>query len=784
MSQVLLAAFLFLLIFAALTDLVLLLRPSALSGALSPAFALFVALESVLLNCLSFFHAVEFSWLLGVHLALLILWAGFAIFQGRLFRLIRRYRLLFRNLCQTRSVQLLVPLLVLLTMTATLYPPNTYDVLTYHMARVVHWLQNESIAYYPTAIDRQNVMGPGAEYLLLLLQSLSSSDHLANLVQLSAFIVLIISVLHLLRLFKGRGRSAGWIMILSVTAPIAIMEASGAKNDLVAAVMTLAVLFSGMRLLLGQVSRMRMQEYGLTGICIAGAFLVKPTALLAAGPVLAIGICRQLPGIFSSSVAKRMMTGAGLALLAVIIIAGPDIVRKYQSHMSRHEVYPLFSEYTADRFWNPLRHFAHNTPFPEITVSLVRKFGYYGSLITKDIFNPHEDMVGNPFQASAALLAAGMSLLAWLALLCRPNHAYLLSLSLSPVLAWFIFGIIIKDQGWLTRLQMPLFYILPLSFVYLQYLAAKNKFFVFFLEKVLCCSAFFSLAYALLVATHVSPRPLVLSHFWGESPSRIGAYYANAPALKTDHNVFLQHVKEQGCMRVGLILGPDSVDYPLTWRSMQSGVQVRHVREFLYDKPGLPVWRFREEDSDWPCMIYASYGVVEHVPNRGKQYLSAGDYHTYVRNLKWEFDQSSQSLLNLGVDNQDKKIIPMNEAEIKADLQVLTVESQGDDPQLLLPVFLNGTARSAVLKLTIDSPVNTEAQLFYITRDMESYTEQTSLQKKITMGINVLYFFLPTDEMIGAVRLDPGKAPGTYRLAELEVRAISRRVSDLDDVIK
>jgi hypothetical protein len=184
-------------------------------------------------------------------------------------------------------------------------------------------------------------------------------------------------------------------------------------------------------------------------------------------------------------------------------------------------------------------------------------------------------------------------------------------------------------------------------------------------------------------------------------------------------------------------------------------------------------------------MIYASYGVPEHVPNRGTQYLSAGDYHTYIRNLHWEFERSRQVLLKFNREQQGKKIEPLNECEVNADLHGLNIISEGNDPQLLLRAFLNETTvRSAVLKVIIDSPVNTEAQLFYITRAMEGYTEQASMRIKTTEGMNVLYFFLPTDELAGSVRLDPGKAPGTYRMAELELRAITRGMSGTVNVIK
>src|SRR5438067_198174 len=49
----------------------------------------------------------------------------------------------------------LLPLLLLTAVVAAVAPPNTWDSMTYHMSRVVHWQQQASLAPYATHIVRQ-----------------------------------------------------------------------------------------------------------------------------------------------------------------------------------------------------------------------------------------------------------------------------------------------------------------------------------------------------------------------------------------------------------------------------------------------------------------------------------------------------------------------------------------------------------------------------------------------------------------------------------------------------
>ena len=267
-----------------------------LSGAISIAFSCIIGLESVLLNVLSLFCLVNRKWILSIHLFVFGLWAGwyFWLHKRELLKIFCRYYRMLHRVLFGRPIRLLVPLCILVGLTAWIYPPNNYDSLTYHMARVAHWIQNQSIGYYPTPIDRQNAMGPGAEYLILFFQILTESDQLAPLVQFFSFVLLLVSLFYLVRIIKLPKKWIPYIIIISATAPIAIMQASNTKNDLVAALITLAILISGARVFSGNIAKINLFDFLMIGICYGVGFLVKPTSLLAATPVLMIGTVIQV----------------------------------------------------------------------------------------------------------------------------------------------------------------------------------------------------------------------------------------------------------------------------------------------------------------------------------------------------------------------------------------------------------------------------------------------------------------------------------------------------------
>lgn len=78
--------------------------------------------------------------------------------------------------------------LLITGMIGMLAPINNWDSMTYHLPRIMHWLQNESLYHYPTGMPRQLFQSPYSEYVILHTIGLSGGDGFANGVQWFALI--------------------------------------------------------------------------------------------------------------------------------------------------------------------------------------------------------------------------------------------------------------------------------------------------------------------------------------------------------------------------------------------------------------------------------------------------------------------------------------------------------------------------------------------------------------------------------------------------------------------
>jgi hypothetical protein len=111
--------------------------------------------------------------------------------------------------------------------------PNNWDSQTYHLPRVEHWIQNRSLAFYPTSITRQNEMGPVAEILLLQTRILGGSDVFYPLVQWVSMVCAVAAVFRITRQLGGDEPQCWIAAVFLMTLPIGILESTSTQNDYV-----------------------------------------------------------------------------------------------------------------------------------------------------------------------------------------------------------------------------------------------------------------------------------------------------------------------------------------------------------------------------------------------------------------------------------------------------------------------------------------------------------------------------------------------------------------------
>lgn len=122
-------------------------------------------------------------------------------------------------------------------------PPNNYDSMSYHLPRIMHWIQYQNVSYYPTNIARQLYHNPLAEYLILHLQMLSGSDWFANAIQFGAMVGSLVLISLIVERF-GVDTNGQWLAVmLAFSIPMGLFQSTSTQNDYVAAFFLLAVIY-------------------------------------------------------------------------------------------------------------------------------------------------------------------------------------------------------------------------------------------------------------------------------------------------------------------------------------------------------------------------------------------------------------------------------------------------------------------------------------------------------------------------------------------------------------
>lgn len=107
-------------------------------------------------------------------------------------------------------------------------------------------------------------------------------------------------------------------------------------------------------------------------------------------------------------------------------------------------------------------------------------------------------------------------------------------------------------------------------------------------------------------------------------------------------------------------------------------------------------------------------------------------------------------------------------AEIGKSKQNLLV-SKSEDPQLYFDLPEIETNSPLYVHCKITAPADSTVQLFYQTREQQSYTPRNMVEAKVKKGRNDIYLRIYDRILLDTLRVDFGATPGQYQLNEFEL---------------
>jgi 4-amino-4-deoxy-L-arabinose transferase-like glycosyltransferase len=479
---------------------------------------------------------------------------------------------------------------------ALIAPPNNWDSMTYHMPRVMHWIQNETVAHYPTNNLRQISLPPGASFLVTHLQLLSGGDRFANCVQWLAFLGSILGVSLITKELVGD--QAQWIsLLLCASIPMAIAQSTTTQTDLVVAFWLVCFTYFLLRLTLNSKSDL----FWVTASASL-AIATKPTAIIFGIPLLlafSIRLFVEIVNLSSFNFLKASITTFCTSLVIVtgsIFLSLPSFARNYQtfgslfgsSFITRSEIYgipPLISNFLKNlclnftlpgfpqlvalihQFWLGI-----GVDDPRLTLQSSSPFftGDGSRLSALRLLVPHEDKVANPIH----LILAGVAcwfLFTSIFFKVRHQKRDLFLVQISTIAGFLIFCCLLKWQVWGNRLMLPLF---VMQTPILAYLLSDNlgKIKAQWRSRILILLAGIAVFYALTPIR----RPLIslakpLAAFSNEPSASIltlrreDIYFSGAHKdLEVPYQKAVSEIVDQSqCRKIGFAFSEDDWEYPL-----------------------------------------------------------------------------------------------------------------------------------------------------------------------------------------------------------------------------
>jgi hypothetical protein len=488
--------------------------------------------------------------------------------------------------------------------------------MTYHMSRVMFWIEHRDVGFYATHSPRQLWMSPWAEYAILHLRLLWGDDCFSNLVQWWASVCGAVSVSLIIRRFDARPvvQAAGALAAASI--PIGIVEATGTQTDYAAAAWLACFLYFLLQ------ATMKESSTGYPAWIAAGAslglgILTKAGIALFAAPFLAWMLVHRL----RAGGLRRAAAGALIIGLTVCALNAPQMARNFALYgdplgadrVMESPSAPAVAYRSASPaviLMNALRHASLHigTRWPSVNQRLFDAISTVHGWLGLSVHDPQSTFQpGSKYFIPAAEVnenAAANHLHAVLfavALIVsfplarkHPGFRPVLIYGMMLAAGFLLFSANIRWQPWASRLHLPVFLIAApfLAMVFASVLKGR-------LLPVLVVLLSLSATPYLFVS---DSRP-----FLGERSvfrlTRWEAMFNQFAQASEDYRMVSEAILAAPCDDVGVVIGGDSWSYPL-WVGLEQtqGVSPRVRAVGVTNETA----RYEDRTAPAPCAVVFS----------------------------------------------------------------------------------------------------------------------------------------------------------------------------------
>ncbi|HET6846087.1 MAG TPA: glycosyltransferase family 39 protein [Anaerolineales bacterium] len=521
-----------------------------------------------------------------------------------------------------------------LVIVAVSYAPNAFESMRYHLPRVMHWLQDGSLASFASSNVRENYFPPFAEYVFLHVIALTGGDLYVNLVQVVAFLLCLIAVSAVAQQL-GVGRNARIAAAaLAAGIPLAVLQATSPRNDLIVAAWLLLLVWFGLRWAAEPTSWLWPAA---TGLSLGLALLTKATAFVFAFPVcVVIGVAVLRGGGVRPGLSRAFF----VLILALALNAG-HVVRNWALYGSpggawgrvgAQSTTPATVASTAIR--NVALHVPTDCQAPLNFLDgpgklVLRGLEALHSITGQDPIDPGTTWgIQNIFEGSPGCSydeqEGGNALHALIIFLTALTLPFLRSvrstakwLALALITGFLLLSLFVRWQIWGAYLQLPLF------FLWAPILAWT-------LDQVRGLAVLRGLALLTILVSFIwiynnALRPLSRL-IDGSVPPRDEQYFSYHPMaafIYPQYRSVARLVAGSGCERVGLRINSPILEYPFWVLLREQGFkgEIEHVdvgnELAIYEDP-----RFV------PCAVISEDGNYSHAANLTQQQV--GPFYLYL----------------------------------------------------------------------------------------------------------------------------------------------------------